>query len=237
VRATWLADAFRTAGLDVYEMPGWLTRESRAGFDPRGVICHHTATSAAWSDAAVAALLRDGRRDLAGPLSQMGLERDGTVVLVAAGRANHNGFGTWGNDSYGIEAYNDGKGEPWPPAQLAAYRLMVKVICEHHGWGPSQVLGHLESDPVRKIDPVGIDMDSFRRAVFVKAPQPQPKLEFDDMLIVTCKGKATRLLTGLTGSVIDGVTVSNLKAAGIKSVEFEAEDYDRLVAHIAKSFG
>lgn len=172
MRATWLAEACRAAGLDVYEMPGWETRESRSGFDPEGVVCHHTATGTDWADGHVALLLRDGRRDLAGPLAQIGLERDGTVVLIAAGRANHNGYGLWGNDSYGIEAYNDGKGEPWPKAQLDAYRRLVRVICDHHGWHDDRVKAHRETDPDRKIDPTGIDMTAFRAAVF-SAPADQ----------------------------------------------------------------
>jgi hypothetical protein len=182
VRATWLADAFRTAGLNVYEMPGWVTRETRPGFSPRAVICHHTATGPNWDDDQVAFLLRDGRRDLAGPLAQIGLERDGTVVLVAAGRCNHNGFGLHGNDSFGIEAYNDGRGEHWPAVQLDAYERVVKVLCDHHGWGPDQVLAHRESDPDRKIDPTGIDMDDFRADVFAgPAPTPPPIEDDDDM--------------------------------------------------------
>jgi len=65
-------------------------------------------------------ILRDGRRDLPGPLAQLGLRRDGTFVTVAGGRANHNGYGRWGNNSIGVEAYNDGVGEPWPTAQNLA---------------------------------------------------------------------------------------------------------------------
>lgn len=162
----WLPAKARAAGLDVYEMPGWEDRRTRDGFDPAGVVCHHTATGPGWSDGHVAFLLRDGRRDLAGPLAQIGLERDGTVVLVAAGRANHNGYGLWGNDSIGIEAYNDGVGEPWAAAQMDAYVRLVAVICGHFGWGPDRVKAHRETDPDRKIDPTGIDMDVFRADVF-----------------------------------------------------------------------
>lgn len=163
---SWLPTVLRSAGLDVYEMPGWETRRTRAGYTPQGVVPHHTATSTAWLDGHVAALLRDGRRDLAGPLSQLGLERDGTFVVIAAGRANHNGYGLWGNDSIGIEAYNDGVGEEWPDVQYDAYVRGVAAICAHMGWGPDQVKAHRETDPGRKIDPTGIDMDQFRAAVF-----------------------------------------------------------------------
>jgi hypothetical protein len=179
-----MAAALRAAGLDVYELPGWETRETHAGFDPQGVVCHHTASGPNWQDGHVAALLRDGRSDLAGPLAQIGLERDGTVVLIAAGRCNHNGYGLWGNDSYGIEAYNDGLGEPWSKEQLKAYRALVRVLCEHHGWGPERVKAHRETDPGRKIDPTGIDMDQFRTETFTE--------EDDDMFTDADRALAQR---------------------------------------------
>lgn len=166
MRLDWLPGVLRGAGLEVYEDPGWLQRETRPGFDPQGLVWHHTATSKSWQDGHVLALLRAGRRDLSGPLSQAGLERDGTWVLVAGGRANHNGYGLWGNDSIGVEAYNDGIGEPWPEAQLQSYEIGSAAICDHLGWDPMEkVKGHRETDPGRKIDPTGIDMDGARALV------------------------------------------------------------------------
>lgn len=173
MRATWLADVLRAEGLRVLETPGWRNRETRPGFNPEGLICHHTATGPAWENQAVRNLLRDGRSDLSGPLSQLGLERDGLFVCIAAGRCNHNGFGRWGNDSIGIEAYNNGTGEPWPAVQLDAYQRGAAAICRHLGWSQFRVLAHRESDPGRKIDPTGIDMDAFRRAVAALLTQPE----------------------------------------------------------------
>lgn len=164
MRVPWLADVLRGAGLDVYELPGWYGRGKELA-PPQGVIWHHTATSTRWADGHVAALLRDGRRDLAGPLAQLGLERDGTFVTIADGRANHNGYGTWGNASIGIEAYNDGVGEPWPDVQVDAYVRGTRAILGHMGLPASRTLGHKESDPRRKIDPAGLDMDEMRRRI------------------------------------------------------------------------
>lgn len=233
---TWLADVLRAAGLDVYEDPGWQTRETRGGFDPVGVVCHHTATGPNWLDGHVAALLRQGRRDLPGPLSQAGLERDGTWVLIAAGRANHNGFGLWGNDSIGIEAYNDGVGEPWPPAQMDAYVRGVRAICAHQGWGADRVKGHRETDPGRKIDPTGIDMAAFRQAVFT--PDPPPAQEDDDMpIILFAKGKPDRLADGPCFSVLDALSVWNLVAQGVKRAEISREAYQARIAHTEEALG
>jgi hypothetical protein len=165
MRLTWLADVLRDAGLKVYEEPGWQTRETRYGFEPVGLICHHTASGPATSDAAVRRLLVVGRPDLPGPLSQLGLRRDGTFDVIAAGRCNHNGYGTWGNDSIGIEAYNDGKGEPYTQAQYNAYVTGAAAICRRMKWAPdTRILGHKESDPDRKVDPT-FDMKAFRLRV------------------------------------------------------------------------
>lgn len=163
-KITWAPKILRAEGLDVYEMPGWKTCETRPGFNPLGIVCHHTATGPNWLDGHVALLLRRGRTDLSGPLSQFGLERDGTWVCIAAGRCNHNGYGIWGNDSIGVEAYNDGKGEPWSKAQMDSYTIGCAAICEYMGWNIAQVRGHKETDPSRKIDPT-FNMDIFRVSV------------------------------------------------------------------------
>lgn len=163
-RATWLADVLRADGLHVIELEGWQGR-GRDDIDPQAVICHHTATGPGWSDESVVRLLRDGRPDLKGPLSQLGLRRDGTFDLIAAGRANHNGYGKYGNDSIGIEAYNDGQGERWPAEQIDAFERGSAAILRHLGLPVSRCIGHKESDPTRKIDPHGVDMGAFRETV------------------------------------------------------------------------
>jgi len=162
---TWLPDVLRAAGLTVIEVDGWETRGADR-ITVKGVVVHHTASGPTWKDEAVAKLLRDGRPDLKGPLSQLGLDRQGRYWLVAAGRCNHNGFGLWGNDSIGVEAYNSGTGEPWPAVQVDAYQRGCAAICRHLGLDPTtQVKAHRETDPGRKSDPAGIDMPHFRAQV------------------------------------------------------------------------
>lgn len=160
-RVSWIPKVLRDAGIEVVEYPGWRGR----GVDrlnPQGIVCHHTATARTSNDEAIARLLRDGRPDLKGPLSQLGLDRRGRAWMIADGRANHNGYGTWGNDSIGIEAYNTGTGEPWPAQQIDAYTRICAAICRHLGWPSTRVKGHRETDPKRKIDPTGINMSGFR---------------------------------------------------------------------------
>jgi hypothetical protein len=174
MRADWLPQVLVAAGLKVKVMAGAMTRGGELS-SIHAVVAHHTASGPNWDDDAVAKLLRDGRPDLAGPLSQLGLQRDGTYVVVATGRANHNGYGTWGNDSIGIEAYNDGRGEPWPVAQLQAYDRGAAAILKKIGQPPSRLLAHRETDPNRKIDPTGIDMDAMRVRVARLMSPPKPK--------------------------------------------------------------
>lgn len=172
-----LGKRLRAAGFTVNETPGWATRGRPAttgGFAPVGVLCHHTATGKSTSDAAVINLLIHGRSDLPGPLCQLGLGRDGTVHLIAAGRANHAGeakasgsvAGGDGNSLYiGIEAFHAGPGEPWTEAQRDTYaRLCAWLSVNITGSSAQSVRAHKETSVTGKIDPT-FDMDAFRAQV------------------------------------------------------------------------
>lgn len=168
--AQWLAKTLIDAGLKVEESPRWTVRGG-AGFSPKGVMLHHTATGANWPKDRLTRLLVEGRPDLKGPLCNLQLERDGTFVVIAAGRANHAGPGRWetvtnGNSTFiGIEAANDGVGEPWPQAQIEALGVATAAMLRVMQAPIGMVVGHKEWAPNRKVDPRGIDMDMFRRYV------------------------------------------------------------------------
>lgn len=164
MRVPWLADVLHDAGLPLCPVDGWQGR-GRELQTVEGIVAHDTVTSKTTPDGSVAKLLRDGRPDLAGPLAQLGLDRQGRFWLIADGKCNHNGYGTWGNQAIGIEAFNDGKGEPWPTVQLDNWQRGCAAILRHLGQNEGHVLAHRETDPHRKIDPVGVDMDAFRRRV------------------------------------------------------------------------
>lgn len=193
MRLLWLPDVLTVAGCRVEVYPGWRDR-GRDLDTVKGLVWHHTASSPKSSDATVEQLLTVGRPDLTGPLCQLGLRRDGTFVVIASGRANHNGYGVWGNDAIGIEAYNNGIGEPWPAAQLDAWVVGSAAILRHLELDVSQMRGHRETDPKRKIDPTGIDMDNARQLVAAHMrlqtqppqppdpePEPIPHMEDPDM--------------------------------------------------------
>lgn len=179
--ATDLADVCRKAGLKVVEAPGWETRGHGHLTAVRTIVCHHTAGPSAAADPSPfpsLKVVRDGRFnqrtqlwDLRGPLAQLGLGRDGTVHVIASGVARHAGAvrdASYGNSySLGIEAENDGVGEPWPAVQMAAYVRLCAALVNRYGLTSGRVLAHREvCKPVgRKIDPTGIDMPAFRGQV------------------------------------------------------------------------
>jgi len=227
MRLPWLADELRAAGLAVVEVGGWQHR----GDDLRsveGIVWHHTATGPRTSDLNVARLLRDGRPNLAGPLSQLGLDRAGRYHVVAAGKANHNGYGLWGNQSIGIEAYNDGVGEPWPDVQVAAYITGTRALLGRLGLGVDRVKGHKETDPRRKIDPAGLDMDEMRTRIAtdqgdVMTPDQEAKL---GKWMQEQRAILEKHIDGQTDQVDRGLVWSmrrTLKADGLTDKQADAE--------------
>lgn len=225
---TWLPGVLEAAGLKVAEVDGWRSRGRADMAAVRGVICHHTAGAAMGNMPSLDLLIR-GRSDLAGPLCQLGLGRDGTYYVIAGGRANHAGKGWWrgidtGNSSFiGIEAENTGRADDiWPAVQMDAYQRGVAAILEHIGADASMCCGHKEyALPVgRKSDPL-FDMTPFRAAVQAilsgQAAQPvlipaidarsRPTLRRSD------EGDVVGLLQQKLGVTIDGRFGAGTEAA------------------------
>ena len=172
-RLTWLPEVLLGAGLKVAPVDGWQERGRDDAGETFGVICHHTGGRRDGNMPSLRVLL-DGRPDLPGPLSQLGLGRDGTFYVIAAGRANHAGAGVWqeitsGNTNFiGIEAENTGNADdfPWPPAQIDAYQRGVAAILKHIGRGAEFCAGHKEyARPFGRKDDPNFDMVEFRRRV------------------------------------------------------------------------
>lgn len=179
---TWLAQVLKGAGLTVAEQPGWQSRGRGPMGIVRGVICHHTAGPKNGNMPSLS-VITNGRPGLDGPLAQLGLGRDGTWFVIAAGRANHAGAGVWkgimtGNSSFiGVEAENQGiAADPWPAVQMDAYKRGVAAILTKLGADASMACGHKEYAPRRKIDPT-FDMNAFRTdvAAIMAGGGPKPK--------------------------------------------------------------
>lgn len=167
----WLPDVLLDAKLKVATVEGWVVRGRGDVGRTLGVLCHHTAGPREGNMPSLDTLIH-GRPDLSGPLAQLGLGRDGTFYVIAAGLCNHAGEGAWrgigtGNTNFiGVEAENTGlPGDiPWPAVQLDAYQRGVAAILRHVQLGAEWCAGHKEYAPHRKTDP-SLDMDEFRRSV------------------------------------------------------------------------
>ena len=173
VMLTDLDQAVRKSGLPVVLVAGWKTRSTvRGGLSgkPRGILVHHTATSSkAKGNYPTLGIVKNGRSDLRGPLAQLGLGRDGTVYVIAAGKASHSGKvdRTANSNPYciGIEAEHSGKGS-WPAVQYRAYVRLCAALSHHYGIPVSAIRGHKEAAVPRgrKPDP-NFSMTQFRKDV------------------------------------------------------------------------
>lgn len=204
MRALWLADVLRAAGLSVVEMPGWQTRGKELDAI-EGVVSHHTASPPNSTLAANLNVVTNGNGIAPGPIAQLLLGRDGTWYVIASGKANHAGAGgPWGWLPYsppgqlstanartiGIEAINSGIGEPWAAAMVISYEIGCAALLKRIGVGVDRLLTHHEWAPTRKIDPAGPtsgrvktlpksqtwDGDAWRALVakWMQPPEPEP---------------------------------------------------------------
>jgi peptidoglycan hydrolase-like protein with peptidoglycan-binding domain len=178
VLLTNLADVVRAGGLVVHELSNWQRHHHGEMASVSGIILHHTGSSSTGAEGVV----RNGRSDLAGPLAQLTLRRDGSVGIVSAGVSWHAGTGSWpsigrnnGNARMiGIEAiYN---GSDITPAQIEAYPRLAAALARGYGVKVGNIIGHREWAPSRKPDPGKIDLPAFRSKVagLLGGPAPGP---------------------------------------------------------------
>ncbi|MEE9385276.1 MAG: peptidoglycan recognition family protein [Nannocystaceae bacterium] len=158
-------------------------------FTPVGIILHHTASARRPTELNGIRIMKEGRRNLPGPLCQIYVGRLGGVVVVTEGLANHAGKGrgavlastrasktvcatggdtTGGNRWFiGIEVENDGRDEPYGEATLRMIETISAALLNAHGWSQEVVIGHREWTR-RKIDPV-YDMNEMRARIGARA--------------------------------------------------------------------
>lgn len=215
---TWLPQVLKNSGLKVALVDGWQERGNGDMGNVVGVICHHTATPQKNANMPTLTTLIKGRSDLPGPLAQLGLGRDGTYYVVAAGRCNHAGKGTWkgvttGNSSFiGIEAENTGlaNDSPWPAVQIDAYQRGVAAILTRIGKGPDFCAGHKEwALPAGRKDDPSFEMNPFRIAVAAildgAAPAPQPIPAVEPQALTGASAPRPTLRRPMTGDLVKQV--------------------------------
>jgi Putative peptidoglycan binding domain len=123
-----LKEIWEDLGLTVRAMTGWRDRGRASGNTFEVLGCHHTGAAVE-----IDSVLRNGRPGVPGPLCNVALHKNGDVVLVASGRANHFGKATWPNNrSLGVEATGPQKtGVKFP--NRAAYELLAVGFCRFRG--------------------------------------------------------------------------------------------------------
>lgn len=194
----WLARELRAAGLKVVEVEGWENRgrpASTGNFNPRGpVTTHHTGTTtSATKKMPTLQTLIKGRSDLPGPLAQVGVAYDGTVYVIAAGRANHAGrvgkrgvagmpYGADGNAlAIGDEVDTNGTQKLSAPQRNSIAKVNA-VVLEHFDRGTDYAHRHEDISGTGKWDignlttpQVRSDAGAARKAL-TNPPAPKPEV-------------------------------------------------------------
>jgi hypothetical protein len=175
-----LLDALRHFNVQVHEHAGWRTRSH--GTLSANVIVVHDSVTGSMSDETAANFCATGRSDLAGPLYECLVGKDGTAHLIAygqtwnAGKGNGARFaqaaagkmplnmelGRPGPDDYpsanqrahAIALITYGAG-PYTAEQTEGTARVCAAYCQAEGWdqyGATSMIGHGEFS-ARKIDP------------------------------------------------------------------------------------
>jgi peptidoglycan hydrolase-like protein with peptidoglycan-binding domain len=214
----WLPGVLEDAGLKVARVDGWETRGRGEMGAVLGVLLHYTEGRRNGNMPSLGTIVNGraaaaGVSALPGPLSQLGLGRDGTYYIIAAGRANHAGGGSWqgittGNSNFiGIEAENTGHADdnPWPAVQMDAYLRGVAAILKHVHRGAEFCAGHKEYalPKGRKVDP-NFDMNLFRATVATILDGTAPPTPMIPAVENKPNGRPT-LRRGMTGELVRGI--------------------------------
>ena len=222
MRDTGIAGRLRGAGLRVVEVAGWQTAGSDS-FDPGGSVNHHTAGP---SSGATPSLLTciDGRPDLTGPLCNVYQSREPSgediAYVIASGRANHAGEGSWnglsGNASvYGLEIEHTGTSAlPEGRIQIAArihaamFTGPTSMVCQHREW------------TTRKIDAAtNVDGAAFRsRVAAVRLPPPISREDPDMYLVANPEGRYFTCAGGKLVAVAGPSDLEKYQNAGVPNV-------------------
>jgi len=211
-------------------------------------MCHHTASNPS----------SDGQSDVnymvsgsdAAPVANLYLSRSGKVWVMAGGATNTNGSGSdpcghtptdsMNTHAIGIEAANNGVGEPWPTVQQDVYVRLVHALCDHYAIPVGRVHSHFEWAPTRKIDPAGSsryasgsnmwNMDGFRGDVITggtptpPTPTPTPTPEgMDETMMFVQHGSGVWLLSGSSLFLIGNT-------ADLTAMQAAAKDPNRVAA-------
>lgn len=173
-------------GLEVLTLKGWSTRGS-SSFRPTITLCHWIAGPRGVKPPRRPSLkiIQNGHSTLPGPLANNYMGRAGEAVLVAAGRANHAGYGYWkgvtGNTGAMGTEPECADNSDWTAEQRKSYPLIKiaelfamweKGLISWNQIASNRVAGHSEYalPKGRKIDINGYTMTSLRAEIAALLP-------------------------------------------------------------------
>lgn len=251
VMDTGLADRIRAKDVRVIEVAGWTTR-SAGTYDPEGTVNHHTAGSVRGATPSLATVIY-GRPDVPGPLAQVLQSRepdpaDDIAYVIAAGRSNNAGSGSWrgisGNRRVGgLEVEHTGLGRVDVARLEIAARINAALAeapgsprdagntCQHFEWTSRKIDFH----DLYPWTPAGFRARVHHwigRTAGTPAP-PVPELEGDDPMLIRYPGGVVLLAAGKLVRVTGEQNVQNARAGGVPVWSVEADDYKR----IEKAYG
>jgi hypothetical protein len=165
---TGLANRIRAKGVTVVEVAGWQTRGNGSGFTPIGAIHHHTAGSPNGTTPSLNTCIY-GRPDVTGPLCSVLQSREADpskdkAYVIAAGKGNHGGQGTWTGksgtfnsnyESMGLEVEHVGTAPVDPNRHEISCRILAAFLeAPGSSRDPSMCCQHFEyATPAgRKVD-------------------------------------------------------------------------------------
>lgn len=183
-RDTGIAQRLRDAGLTVVEVSGWNQRGS-SDFNPRGAVNHHTAAGGIASTPSLDYITTGSSiAPLANVMQSRERDENDKFYVIAAGRANHAGKGSWrglsGNSSvYGLEIEHNGTSLLSMKRQQLAARCHAAMLRGINNPDVNNVCQHREWAPSRKIDAAqGVNSSLFRgmvaEALGKSPPGPSP---------------------------------------------------------------
>lgn len=165
MRNLTMADDFRRFGLAVVEDAGWQSRGRAFPRTPIVSVNHHTACAFCGNSNPhrcpiypSGPILINGRTGVPGPLANAGQRRDDVVHVIASGKSNNAGRGSWRGadsnyDTYGLEIEFSGlEGEAFPWVRFDTAARVQAAWAWRSGYGAESVCQHFEWAPTRKID-------------------------------------------------------------------------------------
>lgn len=255
MRVLELPDMLRKYGVEPVLVAGWQTRGNEFPARPQGALRHWTAGPTTGRTPSLG-VVTNGRSDLPGPLCAVLQSREPTgrdkAYVVASGKANHAGNGTWNGISgnyklLGLEIEWAGPREAFSAARKDVSERIMAALLDCTTGTDSNVAEHREyATPAgRKVD-TNLSGDELRRRMSelrhslppspLPAPTPQP--EDDEMAAALFffkgpDGQGTHAyhVVGNVGKWMpSAASISTIEFLGVKRANQPDKPFDKVMS-------